>query len=257
MFPNAFNGMTCLVTAGTSGIGRETARLFAASGAATVIVNGRSPESGERVRSEIAEAYPDTEVLFVSADLTDPAQLRDMFASIQAKVGRLDAFVHCGGAQVKPGFFANLDADDDQAHFDGHVRSFMNCCRAVIPMMTEGGSIVAVASDAGKLATPAETLIGAMKAAVIMFCRTLALEVSRQNIRVNVITPSIIADTKSYDRVMATEAGARIFGKAASKAKLGVPTPVDVAPTCVFLASPYSSRLTGQAISINGGISAA
>lgn len=161
-----------------------------------------------------------------------------------------------------------VDPDASRRIFDrsapGHAdhsvfagKSFVICCQRTIPMMAPGGSIVAVASDAGKVATPAETVIGAMEAAVIMFSRTLAMEVSRQGIRVNVVTPSLVANTVSYDRVMSGETSGRIFGKATSKAKLGLPTPEDVAPLAVFLSSPSASKITGQAVSVNGGISAA
>ena len=86
---------------------------------------------------------------------------------------------------------------------------------------------------------------------------TLALELGRHNVRVNCVTPSLVVDTKAHDRVMASEFSSRIFEKASRRARLGVPNPADVAMTAVFLASPLSSRTTGQAVSVNGGISAA
>jgi 2-hydroxycyclohexanecarboxyl-CoA dehydrogenase len=90
-----------------------------------------------------------------------------------------------------------------------------------------------------------------------MFTRTLALEVSRFGIRANCVTPSIVRDTISHERVMAGELSRKVFEKAEARARLGVPTPRDVAPLVVFLASPLSARITGQAVSVNGGISAA
>lgn len=257
MLGNAFVNKVAVVTAGTSGIGKETGRLLGASGAEVVVINGRNAETGIRVCDELSALFPATRYEFIAADLNNPALIEGMFESIAKKFGRVDVLVHCGGAQVKPGFFTTLDPALYGKQIDGHFVAFMNCCRGVIPLMQSGGSIVVVASDAGKVATPTESIIGAMKAAVIMFARTLALELSRQNIRVNVITPSIVADTISYDRVMSTEIGRRIFQKAEHKAKLGVPTPVDIAPMAVFLASPFASKITGQAISVNGGISAA
>jgi NAD(P)-dependent dehydrogenase (short-subunit alcohol dehydrogenase family) len=90
-----------------------------------------------------------------------------------------------------------------------------------------------------------------------MFSRTLALEASRHGIRVNAITPSIVKDTSAYKRVMSSEFSQRLFAKAEAKAKLGVATPADIAPLAVFLAGPGAAKITGQAISVNGGISAA
>jgi len=90
-----------------------------------------------------------------------------------------------------------------------------------------------------------------------MFTRTLAIEVSRFGIRANCITPSIVRDTISHERAMSGELSRKVFEKAESRARLGVPTPADIAPLVVFLVSPLASKITGQAISVNGGISAA
>jgi len=89
-----------------------------------------------------------------------------------------------------------------------------------------------------------------------MYVRALSLEVSRHGVRVNCVTPSLVAKTKAYDRVMASEFSRRIFEKAAARARLGVPTPDDIAPLAAFLASPFASHISGQAVSVNGGISA-
>ena len=89
-----------------------------------------------------------------------------------------------------------------------------------------------------------------------MYVRTLALELSRHNVRVNCITPSLVADTKAHDAVMASQFNRKIFEKAARRARLGVPTPANIAPLAAFLASSLASHITGRAISVNGGISA-
>jgi 3-oxoacyl-[acyl-carrier protein] reductase len=75
-------------------------------------------------------------------------------------------------------------------------------------------------------------------------------------VRVHAITPSIVKDTLAYERVMSNEFSRKLFQKAESRARLGVVSPKDIAPLAVFLASPASSKMTGQAISVNGGISA-
>ena len=256
MFKQPFKSRVAVVTASTSGIGKETARLLGEGGAETVILNGRNPDTGARVRDELSAAFPATSFRFIPADLNAPEQSNAMFDQIQREIGHIDVLVHCGGSQVKPEFFTRMDPETYRDQIDGHFMSFVACCRRTIPMMAAGGSIVAIASDAGKVATP-ETMIGAMKAAVIMFSRALAMEVARQGIRVNVVTPSLVANTVSFDRVMSSETSRKIFEKATAKAKLGLPTPEDVAPLAVFLSSPHASRITGQAVSVNGGISAA
>jgi NAD(P)-dependent dehydrogenase (short-subunit alcohol dehydrogenase family) len=119
------------------------------------------------------------------------------------------------------------------------------------------GVIVNIASDAAKSATPGETIIGAAMAAIVMFSKALAIEAKRDGIRVNVLTPSLIAGTPLTEMIMKEGFSAKLFQKAASLAHLGVPEADDIAAMITFLAGPQAARITGQAISINGGISAA
>jgi NAD(P)-dependent dehydrogenase (short-subunit alcohol dehydrogenase family) len=95
-----------------------------------------------------------------------------------------------------------------------------------------------------------------MMAAVAMFSRCLAMEVARFNVRVHALSPSIVQNTRSYDMVMAHPFGAKLFQKAESRAALGVVQPEDLAEVALFLAGPAAARVTGQVISVNGGISA-
>jgi 2-hydroxycyclohexanecarboxyl-CoA dehydrogenase len=129
----------------------------------------------------------------------------------------------------------------------------------VLPSMREqgGGSIITVASDAAKVATPGETVLGAAMAAIVMFTRTVAIEGKRDGIRANVLTPSLIAGTATAERVLADGFSRSLFEKAATMAHLGVAEAEDLAHLVVFLGGPAAARLTGQAISVNGGISAA
>ena len=121
----------------------------------------------------------------------------------------------------------------------------------------KSGVIINVASDAAKVPTPGESVIGAAMAAIVMFTRTLAIEAKRDGVRANVLTPSLIGGTGAYDRVMTDPFSAKLFANAAKLAHLGVAQPDDLAAMMLFLAGPAAARLTGQAISINGGISAA
>jgi len=135
----------------------------------------------------------------------------------------------------------------------------LHACRAVWDGMRAErcGVIINVASDAAKIATPGETVIGAALAGVAMFRRALAIEGRRCGIRANCVTPSIVRETPFYERMMADPFSGKLFAKAESLAQLGVVTPKDFAPLIVFLASPAAAKLTGQAISVIGGISAA
>jgi NAD(P)-dependent dehydrogenase (short-subunit alcohol dehydrogenase family) len=94
-------------------------------------------------------------------------------------------------------------------------------------------------------------------AAIVMFSRVTAIEAKRNGIRVNAVTPSLIAGTPTAERVLEDGFSRGLFEKAAKMALLGVAEPEDLASLVVFLGGPGAARLTGQAISVNGGISAA
>jgi 2-hydroxycyclohexanecarboxyl-CoA dehydrogenase len=100
-------------------------------------------------------------------------------------------------------------------------------------------------------------VIGAAKAAIVMFTRTIAIEEKRYGIRANALTPSLVYGTASTERITADGFSGKLFARAAQQAQLGVPTADDIAALTVFLCGPAAARLTGQAISVNGGISAA
>src|SRR5262249_1380487 len=121
--------------------------------------------------------------------------------------------------------------------------------------MPDASAIVNVASDAAKVPTPGEAVIGGAMAGIAMFSRTLAMEAKRRKIRVNVVTPSLV-NTLTYNRIMADRFSSKLFSKAIERAHLGIPDAAEVAATVLFLLGPHSSRLTGQVISVNGGISA-
>jgi 2-hydroxycyclohexanecarboxyl-CoA dehydrogenase len=88
-----------------------------------------------------------------------------------------------------------------------------------------------------------------------MFSKAAALEAKRERVRINVLTPSLISDTPGAALIGSDPFSAKMFDKAAAMAHLGVATPADLASMTIFLASPAASRMTGQTISINGGIS--
>ena len=113
-----------------------------------------------------------------------------------------------------------------------------------------GGTIIGFASDAGRFAAPRQAVIGAAFAGVMGFVRNLAMEVGRNGVRVHCLSPSFVADTPAY-AMHADRAGSAI-----ARAGLGLPSPADIAPMALFLCSPGAAKITGQIISINGGLNA-
>ena len=141
----------------------------------------------------------------------------------------------------------------------GQLLAPMLLTRLALPAMYARGtgSVILIASDAAKVATPGETVIGAAMAGIVMFARTAALEAKRHGVRVNAVTPSLVAGTMTSERITESGFSSRLFAAAAKQAHLGITEPSDVAALCTFLAGPDARRITGQAISVNSGISAA
>jgi NAD(P)-dependent dehydrogenase (short-subunit alcohol dehydrogenase family) len=110
------------------------------------------------------------------------------------------------------------------------------------------------ASDAGRVAARAQALVAAVQSAIIGMSRSLAFELARDQIRLNCISPSFVRDTPVYERLLASPTRGRAVQNAASRAPLGLPTPADIAPLAAFLVSPLAARITGQIVSISGGL---
>lgn len=250
-----------MLTGATSSIGLECAVQLAEAGVPRIVINGRNEDRGKRAVEIISARAPGADIRFVAADPTSYAGARQVVEGAIAAFGAIDILVNSipGPSAGTPAPFDRKDPEILDAHIRHHFAANVYMCRAALPHMIERqcGSIINFASDAAKIATPGEAVIGGAKAGTTMFSRTIALEQARNGIRVNIVTPSIVGDTDSWDRVMASEFSRKLFEKAAKKAKLGLVTPKDIAPVVVFLAGPGSAKITGQAISVNGAISAA
>lgn len=249
-----------LIAGGTAGVGFASARKLAALGAPQITLNGRNPERGEAARARLQGEFPDCAVHYVSADNTRTHAVTELVEASEAAMGGVDVLiVSTTTSHPYPELFHNIDINDIEVMTTSHVLPYFLLARAVHDgMKARGrGSIINIASDAGKAATPGETIIGGLMAAIMMFTKTLAMELKRSHIRVNCITPSIIEDTDLHEVVMSREFPQRLFSKAKQMANLGVVTADDMAELVAFLAGPATAKMTGQTISLNGGISAA
>lgn len=248
---------SALVVGGSSGVGLATAKRLAAQGVTRIAIAARSVERGEAAAASLSSDTVDAR--FFGCDANDPAEAVRLVDAVEAAFGGIDLLVVSTAAAVLPRLLGDIEPAEIARTLVDQAAAPMVMSRAVLPGMRARGSgaIVVVASDAAKSATPGETVIGAAMAAITMFARAMAMEVKRDGIRVNIVTPSLISGTPIYDRLMEDEFSARLFGKAAELASLGVADADDVAATIAFLCSRDAARITGQAISVNGGISAA
>lgn len=251
-------GKTCLVTGSTAGIGLAIARAFLEAGAAGVMLNGRDHTRAERARQALSQQYPEQRVGVAVGDVAMGAA-DQIVAETMSLFGKIDVVVNSTGGDTLPALFHKQDSAVIPTDVAAGLLGPILTSRAAIPYMMEknAGCIINIASDAAKIATPGESVIGAIMAGIVMFTRGLAIEAKRNAIRVNCITPSIVSGTPLYDRLMADGFSGKLFAKAEQMAHLGVAAPQDLANLAVFLASDAASKITGQAISVNGGISAA
>jgi 2-hydroxycyclohexanecarboxyl-CoA dehydrogenase len=248
-----------LVTGGTAGIGAACAAALASAEFSQIVVTGRSRERGEEAVDQLRRTAPHADIRFSSADAST---VEGSLASAAACVdwfGRIDVLVSCAGGAPIPRLLHEIPIEKLIPTIASITSGVLLPARAVLPVMMEqqSGSIICIASDAGKVATPGEVAIGAAMAAVAMFCRGLAIEAKRSGIRVNCVTPSVVKGTPFYDVLMADPFCSKLFSKAERLASLGVVNAEEVADLVAFLATPAAAKITGQTISVNGGISAA
>jgi NAD(P)-dependent dehydrogenase (short-subunit alcohol dehydrogenase family) len=254
----ALDGRAVIITGGTSGVGLATAHQFAAEGARIALI-GRNAERGRKACASVQAAAPGAHVHFVAGDANDPAQAVAAATTARELLGGIDVLVNSTTAVYVPELLRDTQVENIASMLTSQALAPMHMCRAVLPWLAAQGSgaIVNVASDAAKVPTPGETVLGAAMAAIVTFTRTLAIEAKRDGIRVNAVTPSLIQGTIIGDRVMADGFSKKLFEKAKAQAHLGPTEPDDLADLIVFLAGPRAARITGQVISVNGGISVA
>lgn len=251
-------GAKVLIAGGTSGVGLATARAFARAGAAHVVLGGRNRERGSKAVAAVT-GEASAACTFVAADVNTVEGATTLVEAATEHMGGLDVVVNSTVAPYMPVLLHDMPIEDLWAVLSQQALGTMLVCRAAIDVMRPAGNgaIINIASDAARVPTPGETGIGAAMAAIVTFSQTLALEAKRYGVRVNVLTPSLIVNTGSYDRAMAAEFSRKIFEKVISQAHLGLTEPIDLANAILFLASPLARRITGQVISVNGGISIA
>lgn len=249
MSDKPFAEQTVVVTGGGTGIGRAAALAFADQGAAHVIVTGRRPER----LAEVAALHP--AVRPVTADVTEPEGTEAVAAAVEECGGTLDVLVHNAGVFR----FSPLDAMDPAT-----VREVMDInligpmlltARLLPALRTPGGSIVLVSSRAGHNPTPGGSAYAASKAGVHSLTRTWAAELASRGIRVNAVAPGFVK-TEAYAANGLTEEQVNgLFEHAKADIPLGAVGEVDdITPWITRLAEPAGALVTGQIITLDGGM---
>ena len=250
-----FEGYAVLVTGGTDGIGKATAKRFACEGA-YVCITGRKEETGLKAVEEIKEASGrDDCVIFVSGDLQNPADTQKALDAVLEKWGKLDTLVNCGAKQIG-GTIMDMNPEDYDVVFGTNVKGFGMACKICIPELykSPNPSIINVASVNGNMGVAARTLYGASKAAIILMSKAMAQDFAP--IRVNSISPGFTASSNmlagmSKATGIAPEECAKLTSAGTALRRMADPS--EQASVIAFLASKDASYVTGENIIVDGG----
>lgn len=236
-------GKTAVITGGASGIGAATAQLFAKEGAKLVLVD-LNEEKGQAFASELPDA------LFIKADITDEAQVQNVYAQATEKYGQIDiVFNNAGIGKVTPTH--ELSYDEWRKTVNVDLDGVFLVAREAIRAFQKnggGGVIVNTASMYGWVGSPGSAAYNAAKGGVVNLTRSLGLEYADQNIRVNALCPGFI------DTPIIPEESKDILKEMTPMKRLGQSE--EMAKAVLFLASDDSSFMTGSSLVVDGGYTA-
>ena len=250
-----FRDKVIVVTGAGRGIGAAIAEAFAREGGA-VAVNYRSDrDAADSVASRCRAAGGDG--IAIQADVTRRAEVEAMMQTVIEELGRIDVLVNNAFAPYAfdPESRRRFDAlqwSDYSAQFDGAVGAAFNACRAAVPHFRAraSGAIVNIVTDLVDRPTVAYHEYATAKSALIGFSRNLAVELGPLGVRVNCVAPGLVYPTRSSEGTRASFRDA-----IAETTPLGrIARPEDVAGPVLFLASDWSRFVTGQVLTVDGGL---
>jgi 2-hydroxycyclohexanecarboxyl-CoA dehydrogenase len=238
---------TVIVTGGASGIGRATALLLAREGARVFI--GDIDEAGGHATAAQAESEG-LAAEFLPLDLTEPDNITDFVAAVQARVELVDGFVNAAGwDRIQP--FMENPPEMWERLIAINLLGAVRLSRALLPPMiaAQRGKIVNISSDAGRVGSMGETVYAAAKGGIIAFTKSLAREMARYRININCVCPGP-TDTPLFqgqpERMREALTRAIPFRRIAQ--------PEEIAEAVMFFLSRRSDYITGQVLSVSGGL---
>jgi 2-hydroxycyclohexanecarboxyl-CoA dehydrogenase len=240
-------GKIAIVTGAGQGIGRGIAEKLAAEGATVAVT-----DMNETTAKETADAIGG-DAVGIRADVTSRESVEAMVAQVQRQFGRIDVLVNNAGWD-KAGPFVDSDPADWDRVIAINLYGVLHTCKAVLPIMAEQGhgSVVNLASDAGRVGSSGEAVYSAAKGGVIAFTKAIAREMARHQVNANAVCPGP-TDTALFASMGGDNPKLReALTKAIPFRRLA--QPADLANVVAFLASDEASYVTGQTVSVSGGL---
>jgi 2-hydroxycyclohexanecarboxyl-CoA dehydrogenase len=242
-------GKKAIVTGAGQGIGRGIALKLAQYGA-DIAISDINETAAQQTKAEVEKAYG-VKAIVVKTDVTKLEETEMMVKTVLDKFGRIDILVNNVGWDIAQPFWQTTE-EFRQKIIDINYKGLVNCSFHVVKHMIENqaGKIVSIASDAGRVGSMGETVYAGCKGGVIAFTKSLAREVARYKINVNCVSPGP-TDTPGHvegttEKLREALKKAIPFGRVA--------TPEELGNAVLFFASPLSDYVTGQVLSVSGGL---
>lgn len=240
-----------LITGGTAGIGRQIALTFAEQGA-SVAIFGTNKERSDKVLEELRSkgSDPSQQFLAVIVNVSDKGQIDSAIKEILTQWGQIDVLINNAGI-TRDGLLMKMSEEHWDEVIDVNLKSVFNTCQALARPMIKAktGKIINISSVVGLTGNAGQANYAASKSGVIGFTKSLAQELASRGICVNCIAPGFI-DTRMTD--VLTDAQKDVILNKIPMGRMG--EPVEIAHAALFLASDLSKYMTGQVLTVDGGM---